>query len=191
VGFPHPTIDIPGEHLSIAVELQSLLHHNELSRLLIRGLGQDKEQFGDIPVGHLCATAWVMTPERDHILLVQHELLGWSAPGGHMYPHETTQQAALRELEEETGLTPDQVTTPRNVPAIIHASDVNGDRPHRHWNVSWLLYSAMDFPLTSDHGARWWPCDELPTGSETTAPADLAPTVAIFRSLTFSSTELD
>jgi ADP-ribose pyrophosphatase YjhB (NUDIX family) len=183
VGFPHPTIDIPGNHPSIADELRGLHHHNDLSSLLQSGVQPDPLNISDIPVGHLCATAWVMTPQRDHILLVQHDVLGWSAPGGHMYPHESTKQAALRELEEETGLTPDWVKSPCDFPTMVHASDVPGERAHRHWNVSWLFLASADTPLSTDHGARWWPCDELPTGSPNVAPADLAPSVAIFRSL--------
>lgn len=183
MGFPHDTIDIPGAHPAIANELCQLLHHNELSEQLIRGVDATNALTHDLLHGHLCATAWVMTPQRDHILLVQHELLGWSAPGGHMYPFESTKDAALRELEEETGLSAHNVTPAIHAPAIIHASDVPGDRPHRHWNVSWFFTAPLEVSLTTDHHARWWSCDDLPTGSTEIAPTDLAPTIAIFRSL--------
>lgn len=190
MGFPHDTIDIPGNHPAIARELADLLHHNELSDQLMQGvIGHDVitsgESMQSIAPGHLCATAWVMTPQCDHILLVQHDLLGWSAPGGHMYPHETTKSAALRELLEETGVSAHDVVPAIGAPAIIHASDVPGDRPHRHWNVSWFFIASRDVRLTSDHHARWWHCDELPTGPIDFAPTDLAPTIALFRSLPY------
>ena len=181
MGFPHDTIDIPGVHPAIAQELARLVHHNDLSAQLIQGVADPAAQ---IPIGHLCATAWVMTPQRDEILLVHHDLLGWSAPGGHMYPYESTQQAALRELEEETGLTPHDVAPAVDKPAIVHASDVPGDRPHRHWNVSWFFVASRQVELLPDHDARWWSCNELPTGPDHMSPADLGPTVALFRSLT-------
>ena len=183
MGFPHDTIDIPGAHPAIASELSRLLHHNELSEQLIRGVDPANALTDDVLPGHLCATAWVMNTQHDHILLVNHKLLGWSAPGGHMYPHETTKLAALRELEEETGLSARDVTPAIHTPAIIHASDVPGDRPHRHWNVSWFFTAPLEVSLTTDHHARWWSCDDLPTGSTEIAPTDLAPTIAIFRSL--------
>ena len=180
MGFPHDTIDIPGSHPAIAQELTLLVHHNDLSTQLVRGLA---DATIDIAHGHLCATAWVMTPERDHILLVNHSLLGWSAPGGHMYPHESTKDAALRELEEETGLSTHNVTPVVDAPVIIHVSDVPGDRPHRHWNVSWFFISSKDIPLTADHHGRWWPYNDLPAGPTDFTPADLVPTLEIFRSL--------
>lgn len=180
MGFPHDTIDIPGAHPIIASELTRLVHHNGLSVQLIQGVN---DPTAHIPIGHLCATAWVMTPQRDEILLVHHQLLGWSAPGGHMYPHESTKDAALRELEEETGISPRDVMPLVDAPTIIHASDVPGDRPHRHWNVSWFFLASHDLPLHTDHHAKWWPCDELPTGPAYNSPADLAPTVDLFRSL--------
>lgn len=183
MGFPHDTIDIPGNYPTIADELLRLHHHNELSEQLIRAVNATHVATNDVSSGHLCATAWVMTPELDHILLVQHSLLGWSAPGGHMYPHETTKIAALRELEEETGLSARHVTPAVDTPAIIHASDVPGDRPHRHWNVSWFFIALHDVTLTTDHHARWWPCKDLPAGSPDVAPIDLVPTIAVFRSL--------
>lgn len=183
MGFPHDTIDIPGAHPAIADELRRLYHHNDLSDQLIRGVGAINASTHDVPPGHLCATAWVMTPQRDHILLVQHKLLGWSAPGGHMYPFESTKDAALRELEEETGLSARDVTPAIEAPAIIHASDVPGDTPHRHWNVSWFFTAPRNVSLTNDHHARWWSCNDLPTGSPEIAPTDLTPTIAVFRSL--------
>jgi ADP-ribose pyrophosphatase YjhB (NUDIX family) len=173
VGFPHDTIDIPGIHENLHHELVSLWHSNDLSEQLLAGV-----QGHDVSKGHVCATAWVMSPERRHILLVQHELLGWSAPGGHMYPSETTKEAALRELEEETGISALHVTPVITSPAVIHVSDVPGERPHRHWNVSWFFTAPRNVSLTIDHGAQWWPTDNLPPG-----PTDLATTVSLFLSL--------
>jgi len=181
VGFPHDTIDIPGAHDELLRELDDLVFPNDLSRELFAGLNNDTATYG-----HTCATTWVMTPDRSHILLVQHELLGWSAPGGHMYPHETSRQAALRELEEETGIAAHQVSPVVNAPAVIHVSDVPGEHAHRHWNISWFFTTARDVALTTDHGATWWLADQLPTG-----PTDLAPTIALFASLPLSISELD
>lgn len=43
--------------------------------------------------------------ERSHILLIQRrDIPVWTLPGGGIDPDETPEQAALRELEEETGL---------------------------------------------------------------------------------------
>ncbi len=173
MGFPHDTIDIPGIHEDLHRELGTLRFSNDLSGQLLGGV-----QGHDATIGHVCATAWVMSPDRLHLLLVQHELLGWSAPGGHMYPSETTREAALRELEEETGIASSLVVPAIPSPAVVHVSDVPGEHPHRHWNVSWFFTAPRDVSLTTDHGAQWWPCGNLPPG-----PTDLAPTVSLFLSL--------
>ena len=167
MGFPHATIDIPGDHLRLRSELESLVFHNELSSELLGGLSGAEA----IP-GHMCATAWVMDHQRSHILLVQHRLLGWSSPGGHMYPHESTRDGAIRELREETGINSSQIADVLGAPAIIHISDVPGDQPHRHWNVSWFFTVDKCTALIPDHEATWWPCNALPDG-----PTDLVPTV--------------
>lgn len=163
MGFPHPTIDVPGEWPVIRREVERTQLPDSLSRELVRGTNGDDSA---IP-GHLCATAWIIDPTGRFTLLVKHTDLGWCTPGGHVERHETTREAALRELEEETGLTRFDVRPLLDVPAFVHATDRTGERPHRHWNVAWAYVADMEAPLSTIESARWWPCDALPNG-----PAD-------------------
>jgi len=119
--------------------------------------------------GHVCATTWILSPDAMHSILVRHRIFGWSAPGGHIEPHESTFEGGLRELEEETGLTRFDVRRVLDRPAMVHVTDLAGDRPHRHWNVAWLFTCEMDAPLSPREGARWFPIDSPPPG-----PPDLA-----------------
>jgi 8-oxo-dGTP pyrophosphatase MutT (NUDIX family) len=174
MGFPHPTLDIPGSWPIVIEELSRIHLRNEYSDQLERGLQLDPSV---IP-GHICATAWIFSRTADFVLLVTHRTLGWSTPGGHVERHESSKIAGLRELEEETGLTSFDVQSVLSGPALIHVTDRTGADAHRHWNIAWLYTSDMDAPLSPIEGARWFAVDQLPVGA-----ADLPATVTPLRDL--------
>ena len=54
---------------------------------------------------HFCASIFVIDPETKKILLVLHKKWNrWTQPGGHIEDNETPEEAALREVYEETGV---------------------------------------------------------------------------------------
>jgi len=54
---------------------------------------------------HFCASAFVINPADKKILLVKHHLWDkWVQPGGHIEDDETPEEAAVREVYEETGI---------------------------------------------------------------------------------------
>ena len=56
------------------------------------------------PVAHLTASAWVVNPARDKVLMVYHKIYGsWSWIGGHADGESDLLAVALRECREETG----------------------------------------------------------------------------------------
>jgi 8-oxo-dGTP pyrophosphatase MutT (NUDIX family) len=178
MAHPHPTPDVPGRWPHLYSEVERCLSRDDVSIHLLTNLAlpdlDDRRDLGETVItGHACATTWVFDPAGRYTLLVRHRLFDWSAPGGHIEPHETSRDGGLRELEEETGLTRFDVTAILDVPALIHVSDLPGDRPHRHWNIAWLYTAEMDSPLSPVEGACWWPVDSLPAG-----PPDLVPTTS-------------
>lgn len=160
MGRPHPTVDVPGHHPALLSELATCAidpdgHAAELARG-IAGVS------AEVPAGHVCATAWILDPTGDHVLLVHHDALGWSSPGGHVVPGEATCDAARREVAEETGLREPLLTPVLAGPLTVHVTD--GAEPgHRHWNVAYLYTAPLDAPLVGETGrrVRWVAVSEL------------------------------
>ena len=106
----------------------------------------------------------VMTKEeRPQVLLIQRgfdPFKGcWAFPGGFMNMDETTEQSAIRELEEETGLV---VTELHQIGAY---SKVDRDPRGRTITVAYLV--LVDYPVAAtgqDDAAKaqWFPIDALP-----------------------------
>lgn len=60
---------------------------------------------GPVPAGVQATSAVVlMVDAHDHVVLTRVAARGWDVPGGHLESGETSQEAATRELSEETGL---------------------------------------------------------------------------------------
>ena len=106
----------------------------------------------------------VITKETDpKVLLIQRgdePFKGcWAFPGGFMNMDETTEQCAIRELEEETGLI---VSVIQQIGAY---SKIDRDPRGRTVTVAYLSIIDKPIPVTGlDDAAKaeWWPLSSLP-----------------------------
>ena len=105
-----------------------------------------------------------MTKEADaKVLLIQRgdePYKGcWAFPGGFMNMDETTEQCAIRELEEETGLKINEIHQ------IGAYSKVDRDPRGRTVTVAYLAIVDKPMPVVGlDDAAKaeWWPLSALP-----------------------------
>lgn len=96
-------------------------------------------------LAHMTASAWIVNPRRDRVLMVYHKIYdSWSWTGGHADGEDDLLSVALREAREETGL-----KNVRSVSEEIFSLEVltvdghvkNGCylSSHMHMNVTYLL----------------------------------------------------
>ena len=126
--------------------------------------------------GHVTASAWVTTPQRDRFLLVHHRKLGrWLQPGGHADGQADIPAAALREAIEESGLANLRLAengsplTPLDldvhiIPASYDAAGELREDAHEHHDVRFLVLADGDLtPKVSveSHDVRWFTAEEL------------------------------
>ena len=116
--------------------------------------------------GHITGSAWIVNNNFSKVLLVHHTKLGrWLQPGGHADEDEHALTVALREAEEETGLTAFTLITPSIFDIDIHVIPARNNFPeHLHYDVRFLLQaSENDLLMISDESSdmRWFPLNEL------------------------------
>jgi 8-oxo-dGTP pyrophosphatase MutT (NUDIX family) len=83
----------------------------------------------------------VLQNERDEILLLNRQKFpyGWAAPAGHLDEHGTAEQAAVQELEEETGI---HISADGLVRAIHNVRKENTCRRRGGSFHNWTVYTA-------------------------------------------------
>jgi 8-oxo-dGTP pyrophosphatase MutT (NUDIX family) len=138
------------------------LERTHLARMLelLRAPGDPFSRVRYAP-GHFTASAFVLSPARE-LLLIHHGKLGiWVQPGGHVDPEDTDlASAAAREAREETGIEQLELVDALPFDLDVHAIPARGDAlAHEHFDVR-FLFRASDIALRagSDARAARWAC---------------------------------
>lgn len=110
--------------------------------------------------GHLTASAFVLSPAADAMLLIFHRKLGiWIQPGGHIEPTDPSlERAARREVAEEVGVELSDRTPAAIFDVDVHTIPARKSEPeHEHFDVR-FCFQAQSLAFAASHevvDARW------------------------------------
>lgn len=116
--------------------------------------------------GHFTVSGFVLSADRDSLLLVLHERLGrWLQPGGHIEPgDEGFESAVKREVAEETGLTDLAPAGDGLFDVDVHEIPAARGEPHHEHHDLRFLCTATGDPTPGDgiSDVAWIPLDDVP-----------------------------
>lgn len=134
---------------------------------LLRHLREDPDCFTrENRTAHLTASAWVVNPGRDRVLMVYHNIYhSWSWLGGHADGDRDLLSVAVREVREESGLRRVSPVTGDLFSVEVLTVDGHEKRgeyvsSHLHLNVTYLLEADETEPLRAkpdeNSGVAWF-----------------------------------
>ncbi len=128
--------------------------------------------------GHITASAFILDSALENMLLIHHKFLDkWLQPGGHVdATDESIMAAAYREMEEETGITAEEVQLhqldsykgPFDIDShAIPANDKKSEAGHVHHDFRYLFSYTGEKNIVIDKNEslafRWFSLEELAT----------------------------
>lgn len=124
-------------------------HYKDLINLL---LSSEDCFFRSRQEGHITASAWVVLPASQKVLLMHHRKLDrWLQPGGHADGDENLAGVALREAHEESGLCSLRLLKPQMFDVDVHTIPARPDQAeHLHYDVRYLLTADPRESLNPD-----------------------------------------
>lgn len=126
----------------------------------------------DCAAAHLTASAWVVSPDREKVLMAYHNLYhSWAWTGGHADGERDLCAVARREAMEESGIRELTLLYPGIFSLEVLSVDGHEKRgryvsTHLHLNVTYLFEADDRQPLTvkpdENSGVGWIGVKELP-----------------------------
>ncbi len=117
---------------------------------------------------HITGSAWVVNPDRSHVLLVHHGTLHeWYQPGGHADGDPDVLRVAMREAAEESGIDGAHIRllAPDVFDVDMHMIPASPKAPaHGHIDIRFLLEAddAHDVPGSHEsHAVKWVRLDRV------------------------------
>ena len=124
---------------------------------------------------HFTASAWVVSPQRDQVLMAYHNLYdSWAWLGGHADGEADLLSVAMREVREESGLVGVRPVLEDIFSLEILAVSGHEKRgeyvpSHLHFNVTYLLEADPKAPVRckadENKGVAWFSLDQAVAAS--------------------------
>lgn len=110
--------------------------------------------------GHFTGSAWVVSADGERVLLTHHAKLNrWLQPGGHADGDDDLARVALREAQEETGVTGLRLDGGAIFDLDRHAIPARKTEPeHWHYDVRYVVRAGADerFVVSAESHALAW-----------------------------------
>ncbi len=166
------------------------MHRNQIKDLLQQYTPQDPGEQADVQLmlqfidkhkdcfertcipGHFTASAWLINREGTNALLMHHRKLNtWLQTGGHCDGDSDVLAVAIKEAQEESGITQIAPVSNKIFDVDIHLIPAFGGNPiHYHYDIRFLLQVQSDemaIQNNESNALRWFSKDEdLPTQEE-------------------------
>lgn len=137
-------------------------------RRAIAYIEQNEDVFERAALVHVTASAWVVSPDRQKVLLMHHRKYGhWFQLGGHTDGDTDVIRVALKECAEETGLDPSQLTLINTEIFDVDMHDVpriGQVQAHGHIDIRFVIEIDDTIPIPGNnesHEVKWIPLHEV------------------------------
>ncbi len=99
-----------------------------------------------LAIGHLTASALLLNKDHSKVLLMHHAKLNrWLQPGGHCDGNNNPLEVAIKEVQEETGITTIIPVSMEIFDIDIHLIPARKDEPaHYHYDIRFLLRTPQE-----------------------------------------------
>ncbi|QEP43226.1 NUDIX domain-containing protein [Ectothiorhodospiraceae bacterium BW-2] len=118
----------------------------------------------ELQIGHVTGSAWVVSRDRQQVLLLHHKKLDqWFQPGGHADGEADIVHVALKETAEESGLPEEAIHLVSDAlfDVDIHTIAANlHDNRHLHFDIRFLVEVDERLPVPGNdesHQILWVP----------------------------------
>jgi len=171
----------PRIRLQLAFEAYAQAHRDEAATAaLFRGFLAEHAQCFErtLTPGHFTGSAWLVSGDGQRVLLTHHRKLGrWLQLGGHADGDPDLARVALREAQEESGLTGLALDGEAIFDLDRHRIPARGVEPeHWHYDVRYVVRAESDenFAVSAESLAlAWRPVVEIAVDAEADADASL------------------
>ncbi|MBV1877426.1 MAG: NUDIX hydrolase [Pseudomonadales bacterium] len=118
-----------------------------------------------LKTGHVTGSAWVLDAAKQKVLLTHHKKLNiWVQLGGHADGHSNIAEVAMKEAEEESGLSELTLVSDQIFDIDIHQIPQRKAEPaHYHYDCRFLIQAAGNDYIVSEESLdlAWVPLTEV------------------------------